>query len=77
LESAFVIVASPLLMRFLPSTAWKLDPSCLPEKTASTLVDWTPAAGRLKGRWTQVAENATVACTCEQIDALHVNVEIP
>jgi hypothetical protein len=59
-------------MRLLPSTAWKLDPLCLPAKTASTLVDWTPAAARLKCRGTQGAQNATVAGNGEQIEALHI-----
>ena len=59
-------------MRLLPSIAGKLDPSCLPDKTASALVDWTPAAVRRKGRGTQVAENPPVADNFEQIDALHI-----
>ncbi len=31
-------------MWLLPSTSCKLDPSCLPDKTASTRLHWTPAA---------------------------------
>src|SRR5512135_2637276 len=59
-------------MWLLPSTACKLDhasrlsgtnlpPRCLIPKTTA----------RRKCRWTQVAENATVACHFEQTDALH------